>query len=529
MSDMEKEMLKQDLGKLEKQEDIQKFIEDAELLGHEDIVNLAKEKLQTITEKAKSVETTPDSQLSQVNEFGGSVEEVEKRTEQVDKKIEEVENETKQKIETIVGSKENLEIEYSPEVKEAINFLEQENKIAQDLLNEQGFQTLTPETRKFKSYNEHYGTQDKESSSYHLEERIKKFVQLNSPQNESKEQKSEKEKNLLMAVEYKELQEHPYFKEQYNNLSFEDFKKQEPEILSKVRFFDATRSQESRIEKEDNNKSELIKKYIEDPQVSEKVSSGEIFMSQDIFSQTPFILEKLLENNKISSPDIVNGIKQYIEKSEQKFKTSGFTSSSNESQRRQEHLQNIIVALGGRMSVQQVKQIIEAGNYQNSLYTRIENGISRYKTGELYKSMGYQSNLKEASDLLTDPSQKQKFKEKFGKEPEELYVSELTQDLNDAFNYPNSRENPRFKETFFAGRSFSPGMDGYFDELFKNQIAPREKIMEALKKSVDALKFAEDRKFNSDVPDRNNKIREVIRLNQQGFITNEEKAELLKP
>jgi hypothetical protein len=514
---------------------------DAEVSFDGETVGLAEQAITRLNTKVEeitpTVETT-ESQKTKIENLDGNKNDLQEVTAPVDEKIAEtdikiksIETETQKKIEAVVGSEKKLDIENSTEIKDAINFLDQENKISQDLLNEQGFQTLMPEARKFKSYNEHYGTQDKESNSYHLEERIKKFIQLNSPQNESEEQTSEKEKNLMMAVEYRELQDHPYYIEQYNNLSFKDFKKQEPEILSKVRFFDATRNQESRIEKENKeeaNKTELIKKYLEDPQTAEKIKSGEIFFDSN--TNTPLILEKLIEKGAISPSNVAESLKRYAEEQLKKSKSAGFRSSMSDSEAIQDTIKSQLVHnFGDQLPVNLVKQIIEAGNFQNIFYNRIENDISRHNTGKLYKHVGYQSNLKKASEFITDPSQKQKFKEKFGQEPSELYISEMKQDLENAFNYPDTKENPDITGTFFAGRSFSHKMDGYFDELFKNQIAPREKIMEALTKSVEALKFAEDRKFNSDVPDRNSKIREVIKLNQDGFITDEEKSKLLNP
>ena len=96
--DREKELIKQDLSELETVEEVEKLREDAELLGHEDIVELANQKLNEIETKAKAIETTSESQVSQVNEFGGSNEEIDKRTGEVDQNIETVKSEALEKI-----------------------------------------------------------------------------------------------------------------------------------------------------------------------------------------------------------------------------------------------------------------------------------------------------------------------------------------------------------------------------------------------------------------------------------------------
>lgn len=106
--DREKELLKQDLGNQEKPEEIKKFIEDAEMLGHEDIAELGRKKLQEISEKASSIEQTSESQISQINEFGGSNEELKNRTGEVDKKIEEVTENTQSEIKNIENQGEKI-------------------------------------------------------------------------------------------------------------------------------------------------------------------------------------------------------------------------------------------------------------------------------------------------------------------------------------------------------------------------------------------------------------------------------------
>ena len=98
----EKELLKQDLNNQENPEEIKKFIEDVELMGeNEDIVELAKKKLEEILVKANTIEKTNESQISQVESMGGSTGEIEKRTEGIDKQIEEVKTNATEEIEKV--------------------------------------------------------------------------------------------------------------------------------------------------------------------------------------------------------------------------------------------------------------------------------------------------------------------------------------------------------------------------------------------------------------------------------------------
>jgi hypothetical protein len=120
--DSEKDLLRKDLESQKTPEEINKFVEDAELLGHEDIAELGRKKLQEISEKANQVEKTSESQISQVNEIGGSNEELNQRTGEVDKKIEEVKEDTQNKIKNI----ENQGIENNEVSSESV--LDEANK-----------------------------------------------------------------------------------------------------------------------------------------------------------------------------------------------------------------------------------------------------------------------------------------------------------------------------------------------------------------------------------------------------------------
>jgi len=96
--DNEKDLLKQDLNKLEKKEEIEKFVEDAEILGHEDIAQLGREKIASLSKKAESVSETSASQDGQVEQLGGSKDVINERTKEVDRKIEEVKEDSVKKI-----------------------------------------------------------------------------------------------------------------------------------------------------------------------------------------------------------------------------------------------------------------------------------------------------------------------------------------------------------------------------------------------------------------------------------------------
>lgn len=107
--DNEKSLLRNDLENQNTPEEIKKFVEDAELLGHEDIAELGRQKLAEIESKSNEISKTSESQISQVNELGGSNEELENRTSEVDKKIEEVKEDTQNKIKDVES--QNIEKE----------------------------------------------------------------------------------------------------------------------------------------------------------------------------------------------------------------------------------------------------------------------------------------------------------------------------------------------------------------------------------------------------------------------------------
>ena len=127
--DSEKDLLKQDLSNKEKPEEIKKFIEDVELLGHEDIAELGRKKLQEILEKADSIEKTSENQVAQVESMGGTGAEVLERTKEVDQKIEEVKTQTQEKITEVKNeNKEEVKTETQEKTTEVQSNPEGKNK-----------------------------------------------------------------------------------------------------------------------------------------------------------------------------------------------------------------------------------------------------------------------------------------------------------------------------------------------------------------------------------------------------------------
>ncbi|MCX6755684.1 MAG: hypothetical protein NT068_04095 [Candidatus Nomurabacteria bacterium] len=112
--DNEKELLKQDLAKQETKKDIEAFIEDTEIMGgHEDIVALAKAKLENIDVKVIEVNTPippVEATNTKVEAMNGSSEVVQEKTVEVDTKLTqnaeeiiEVKTESAKEIEEVKG------------------------------------------------------------------------------------------------------------------------------------------------------------------------------------------------------------------------------------------------------------------------------------------------------------------------------------------------------------------------------------------------------------------------------------------
>ena len=129
----EKDLLKQDLSKQEKPEEIQKFIEDTELMGgHEDIIELAKAKLEAIDKKVEQVNTPiPPIDQTKIEEKGGLQEVAQEKVREVDtslnenaEKINEVKTEATEKVEEV--KIQNQEI---PIIEETVPVINGEEKI----------------------------------------------------------------------------------------------------------------------------------------------------------------------------------------------------------------------------------------------------------------------------------------------------------------------------------------------------------------------------------------------------------------
>ncbi len=111
MSSQEKGLLAKELDTLEDKDKIEAFIEDAEIMGHEDIAEKGRRKIKDLEAKANNaiqkVETTK-SQKQTVEKMGGSEEVIAEKTAPIDAKIEEknkeikaVEEEAKRKFEIV--------------------------------------------------------------------------------------------------------------------------------------------------------------------------------------------------------------------------------------------------------------------------------------------------------------------------------------------------------------------------------------------------------------------------------------------
>gem|GEM_PF-5289800 len=123
--DSEKELLKKDLANQEKPKDIENFVKDAELYGHEDIAELGRKKLQEILNEVNYIKETSESQDSQVESMGGNTGEVEERTKEVDQKIGDVKAETAGKIEAVQNQGEEKNIENNQKQTELNNLRKQ--------------------------------------------------------------------------------------------------------------------------------------------------------------------------------------------------------------------------------------------------------------------------------------------------------------------------------------------------------------------------------------------------------------------
>ncbi|MFH1608864.1 MAG: hypothetical protein ABH951_02505 [Patescibacteria group bacterium] len=107
----EKDFFKKRLEGLDKPKDIEEFVKEARSFGYEDLVEIAEQKLQELSDKAESVGETSKSKIEQVKSMGGNQDELEAITADVDKKIKETTADFSDQINE-VGSQntENVEI-----------------------------------------------------------------------------------------------------------------------------------------------------------------------------------------------------------------------------------------------------------------------------------------------------------------------------------------------------------------------------------------------------------------------------------
>ena len=107
--DTEKNILNEELNKIDKPQEIEKFIEYVGSMGgYEDIEELAQIKLKSLKEKTLEAQTTPSNLTDQVGKLGGSEENVEETTKETDQKIESLKDETIVKIEEVESQNKNL-------------------------------------------------------------------------------------------------------------------------------------------------------------------------------------------------------------------------------------------------------------------------------------------------------------------------------------------------------------------------------------------------------------------------------------
>ncbi len=99
----EKDLLKKDLENINStdKEGLEKFKEDAEMLGHEDIAALAQEKIAALNTQAEAIVVQPAERIETIQNLGGSSEELIEKVAPVQDEIEKVQVETQEKIEEV--------------------------------------------------------------------------------------------------------------------------------------------------------------------------------------------------------------------------------------------------------------------------------------------------------------------------------------------------------------------------------------------------------------------------------------------
>lgn len=113
----EKDLLKQELGNLTEKGDIEKFKEDAELLGHEDIVSLAQEKIDSLDGQISGDSEQRSGETKTVEGLGGNEAEIAARTAEVDQEIEQVQAQAKVEINKVKEFGGGADKEWSEETR----------------------------------------------------------------------------------------------------------------------------------------------------------------------------------------------------------------------------------------------------------------------------------------------------------------------------------------------------------------------------------------------------------------------------
>jgi len=303
--DKEKEMLRQDLSKQEKPEEIEKFIEDAELMGgHEDIIELAKAKLEAVDKKVEQVNTPiPLIEQTKIYEKGGSPEVVQEKVTEVDaslnenaEKINEVKTEATEKVEEV--KIQNQEI---PIAVESIPIVSSEEKITDpSLIEADNFQefkkTLSPELfpKKVQQFQEFMK---------------QKYGNLQ----EGSEEFKNKWKEVATAVEYQGNTENPYIKQYKPDISLGEYRQNREELHAKMAAFNTIEEVKKKAIDDSAEQEKWNFQTIDDMQKDEKYKNQSIEkFKKEGFSSNMISnagkLQMAFEKGLISANDIAQGL-----------------------------------------------------------------------------------------------------------------------------------------------------------------------------------------------------------------------------
>jgi hypothetical protein len=148
----EKDLLQNDLSKLEENKDtagLEQFAEDASLLGYEDVATKARESIQKINEASAAIETISAAEATNVENLGGTTQELSVRTGEVDQKIENVKKDATQEIESLKAESEGNQSNESLPQSVSETALEQKTE-----MQPEGAQGIAPQSEAEKSAQE---------------------------------------------------------------------------------------------------------------------------------------------------------------------------------------------------------------------------------------------------------------------------------------------------------------------------------------------------------------------------------------